>query len=90
MFLHRNTSQQICYLVTTPVIDLVVALITLHNYIKRKSQKDIVFNEYDRHSNFVLQDILLNVVPNYQTQSSHRPSRMDYICDDIATNLMDE
>lgn len=63
---------------------------TFHNYIRRKSHKDMVFNGFDRHSNFVLQEILLNVVPNYQTLSSHRPSRMDYTCDDIATNLVDE
>jgi hypothetical protein len=35
----------------------------LNNYIRRKSIQDVAFNEFDRHPDFVPDDILIDVVP---------------------------
>jgi len=35
---------------------------TLHNYIRRRSHDDVAFTEFDCKSNFVPNDILLDVV----------------------------
>jgi len=61
---------------------------TIHNYIRRKSIQNVVFNEFDHHLNFVLNDILTDVVPRSQTLENQRASRMNYVCDGIATCLM--
>jgi hypothetical protein len=36
---------------------IVISLMALHNYIIRKTQKDHVFIEFDRHLNFIPDDI---------------------------------
>jgi hypothetical protein len=69
-------------------VQIVVASMTLHNYIRRKSQEDVVFTEYDRNSNFILDDILTDVVPRSQNQGNQRPSRMNYVHDGITNSLM--
>ena len=48
----------------------------------------MVFTEFDRHPNFVHEDILTDVIPYSQTHSSQWPSRIDYVCNDIAASLM--
>ena len=35
---------------------------TLHNYIRRKSHDDVAFTEFDHNPNFILDNILLDVV----------------------------
>ena len=44
-------------------VKIVVASITLHNYIRRKSKDDMTFSKYDRNLNFIPEDILPNIVP---------------------------
>ena len=44
-------------------LKIVVESMALHNYIRRRSQDDIIFAEYDRNPNFVPEDILPDVVP---------------------------
>jgi len=44
-------------------VQIVVASMTLHKYIRRKSIKDVAFNEFDHHPDFVPTDTLTNVVP---------------------------
>jgi hypothetical protein len=44
-------------------VQIVVALMTLHNYIRMKSQEDVAFTEYGRNPNFIPDDFLPNVVP---------------------------
>jgi len=39
-------------------VEIVVASMTLHNYIRRSSQDDEVFVEYDRNPNFISDDFL--------------------------------
>jgi len=69
-------------------VQIVVASMTLHNYIQRKSIQDVAFNEFDRHLDFVPDDILTDVVSRSQTCGHQRASRMNYVCDGIATCLM--
>jgi hypothetical protein len=69
-------------------VQIVVASMTLHNYIRRKSQEDVAFTEYDRNPNFILDDILADVVPHSQNQGNQRPSRMNYVHDGITNSLM--
>jgi hypothetical protein len=42
----------------------------LHNYIRRKSEHDVAFTEFDCHPRFVLGDILTDVVPHSQTHEN--------------------
>ena len=61
---------------------------TLHNYIRRKSQEDVAFTEYDRNPHFIPDDFLADVVSRSQSQGNHRPSQMNYVRDGIADSLM--
>jgi hypothetical protein len=60
----------------------------IHNYIRRTSLQDVTFIEFDRHLDFVPDDFLTDVAPHSQVQRNHRPSRMDYIRDEIVADLM--
>jgi hypothetical protein len=60
----------------------------LHNYIQRKSIQDVAFNEFNRHPDFVPDDILTDMVPRLQTRGHQRASRMDYVRDGITTSLI--
>jgi hypothetical protein len=59
----------------------------LHNYIRRKSQEDVAFTEYDRNLHFIPDDFLADVSRS-QSQGNHRPSQMNYVRDGIADSLM--
>jgi len=56
-------------------VEIVVASMTLHNYIRRRSQDDAVFSEYDRNPNLIPDDVLPYIVPRsaVQVQVSQRP-----------------
>ena len=69
-------------------VQIVVASMALHNYIRRKSQEDFAFTEYDRNPNFIPDDILADVFPCPQSQGNQRSSRMNYVRDGIADSLM--
>ena len=56
----------------------VVVLMALHDYIRRRSQDDKVFSEYDRNFNFIPDDFLPDIVSRSTIQESQRPSRMDF------------
>jgi hypothetical protein len=43
---------------------------TLHNYIRRKSQEDVAFTEYDRNPNFIPDDFLADVISRSQSQGN--------------------
>jgi len=68
-------------------VKIVVASMTLHNYIRRKSGQDVAFNEFDSHPDFVPPDTFPNVVTQLQPWGHQRASCMDYIRDDIANSL---
>jgi len=67
---------------------IVVVSIKIHNYIRNKSQEDVVYIESDRYSNFFLNDFLIDVVSLSQTHGNKRSFYMDYVYDRIATSLM--
>ena len=50
--------------------------------------QDVAFMEFNRHLDFVPDDFVTDVAPHAQMQGYHRPSRMDYVCDEIAASLM--
>jgi hypothetical protein len=71
-------------------VEIVVASMALHNYIRRRSQDDEVFSEYDRNPNLIPDDFLPDIVQVSAVQGSQRPSRMDFVRDGIANSLMEQ
>jgi hypothetical protein len=59
-------------------VEIVVASMALHNYIRRRSQDDAVFSEYDRNPNLIPDDFLPDIV--------HR----NFVRDGIANSLMEQ
>jgi len=68
-------------------VQIVVASITLYNYIRRKYQKDHTFAKFDRRF-FFLDDILIDVLTCSESYVYHRSSQMDHIHDEIAFSIM--
>jgi len=71
-------------------VEIAVASMALYNYIRRRSQDDAVFYEYDRNPNLIPDDFLPDIVPRSAVQGSQRPSRMDFIRDGITNSLMEQ
>ena len=69
-------------------VQIVVAFMAIHNYIRRTSMQDMSFMEFDRHPDFVPDDFLTDVAPHSQIKGHHRPSRMDYVRDGIVASLL--
>ena len=69
---------------------IIVASMTLNNYIRRRSQHDDVFVEYDRNPDYISDELLPDVVTCETSQSSGRNSRMDIVRESIANSLMGE
>jgi hypothetical protein len=59
-------------------VEIVVVSMVLHNYIRRISQDDAFFSEYDRNPNLISDDFLPDIVQALAVQGSQRPSRMDF------------
>jgi len=57
-------------------VQIVVAFMALHKYIRRKSRENVVFIKFNRHPNFVFEDILIDVVPRSQTHENKKPLPM--------------
>jgi hypothetical protein len=49
-------------------VQIVVASMTIHNYIGRTSMQDVAFMEFDRHLDFVPDDFQTDVAPHSQIQ----------------------
>ena len=45
---------------------------TLHNYIRKMLQDDVVFAKYDCNSNFVFDNFLLDIVVRSDRRSLHK------------------
>ncbi|KAJ6855126.1 protein ALP1-like [Populus alba x Populus x berolinensis] len=71
-------------------VEIIVASMALHNYIRRRSQDDAVFSEYDRNPNLIPDDFLPDIIQASAIQGSQRPSRMDFVRDEIANSLMEQ
>ena len=69
-------------------VKIVVASMALNNYIRWKSGKDVAFNKFDSHPDFVPPYTFPDVVPQSQTSEHQTASCMDYIRDGIANSLM--
>ena len=50
---------------------------TIHNYIRRTSLQDMVFMEFDRHPNYVPDDLFTDMAPHSQVQKNHWPLHMN-------------
>jgi len=51
-------------------VEIVVASMTLYNYIRMRSQDDAVFSEYDLNPNLIPDDFLPDIVPRSAVQGS--------------------
>ena len=69
-------------------VKIVVASMALHNYIRRRSQTDATFVEYDRNPDYIPDELLPDVVACETSHSSRRNSRMDIVREGIADSLM--
>ena len=63
---------------------------TLYKYIRRRSQDDVVFVEYDRNSNYISIDFLPDIIARANSQGLQRPSYMDLVYDGIVNSLLGE
>jgi hypothetical protein len=70
-------------------VEIVVASMALHNYIRRRSQDDEVFDEYNCNPNLIPDDFLPDIIARSDSQGSQRPSHMEFLRDEIANNLME-
>uniref|UniRef100_A0A6N2MWC7 Uncharacterized protein n=1 Tax=Salix viminalis TaxID=40686 RepID=A0A6N2MWC7_SALVM len=71
-------------------VAIIVASMTLNNYIRRRSQHDDIFVEYDRNPDYIPDELLPDVVACETSQSSGRNSCMDIVRESIANSLMGE
>ena len=62
----------------------------LHNFIRRRSQHDVDFVQYDCNPNYIPDDVLPDIVARDNSQGLQRPSRMDIVRDSIADSLMNK
>ena len=66
-------------------VQIVVASMTLHNFIRRRSQHDVDFVQYDCNPNYIP-----HIVERENSQGLQKPSRMDIVRDNIANSLMNK
>jgi hypothetical protein len=52
-------------------VKIIIASITLHNYIKKKYKNNVVFIEYNHNPNFITYDIFVDVI-----KYNHNPKMM--------------
>ena len=71
-------------------VQIVVASMALHNFIRRRSQHDVGFVQYDCNPNYVPDDVFPDIVARDISQGLQMPSRMDNVRDSIANSLMNK
>jgi hypothetical protein len=71
-------------------VEIVVASMTLHNYIRRRSHDDVAFAEFDRNLNYVPDEIFSDVVAHSEINGNCSQGRMNFIRDRIANSLMEQ
>jgi hypothetical protein len=57
---------------------------------RRRSLDDVAFAEFDRNPNFVLDDILPDVVARLRNHGKYSPCWIDFVRDEIAHSLMEQ
>jgi hypothetical protein len=58
--------------------------------IRRRSLDDVAFAEFDRNLNFILDDILPDVVARLRNHEKYSPCLIDFVRDEIAHSLMEQ
>jgi len=58
--------------------------------IRRRSLDDVAFAEFDRNLNFILDDILPDVVARLRNHEKYSPCWIDFVRDEIAHSLMEQ
>jgi hypothetical protein len=58
--------------------------------IRRRSLDDVAFAEFDRNLNFILDDILPDVVARLRNHEKYSPCLIDFVRDEIAQSLMEQ
>jgi len=58
--------------------------------IRRRSLDDVVLAEFDRNLNFVLDDILPDVVTRLRNHEKYSSYWINFVCDEIAHSLMEQ
>jgi len=61
-----------------------------YSKIRRRSLDDIAFAEFNRNLNFVVDDILTNVVARLRNHGKYSPCWMDFVRYEIAHSLMEQ
>jgi hypothetical protein len=56
-----------------------------HNYIRKRSHDDVTFTKFNRNPNFVP-----NIIARSGSHVNYSPCRMDFVCDGIVDNLMEQ
>ena len=74
----------------TEQVQIIVASIALHNFIRRRSQHDVDFVQYDCNPDYVPGDVLPDIVTQDNSQGLQRSSHMDIVRDSIANSLMNK
>ena len=71
-------------------VQIVFASMTLHYFIRRRSQYDDDFLQYDCNPNYIPDAFLPDIVARENSQGSQRPSRMNIVRDSIENSLMNK
>jgi len=58
--------------------------------IRRRSFDDVALAEFDRNLNFVLDDILHDIVARLKNHEKYSPCWIDFVYDEIAHSLMEQ
>jgi hypothetical protein len=58
--------------------------------IRKRSLDDAVFAEFDRNSNFIIDDILLDVVARLRNHGKYSLYLIDFVRDEIIYSLMEQ
>jgi hypothetical protein len=58
--------------------------------IRRRSLDDVAFSEFDRNLNFVLDNILPDVVARLKNHGKYSPCWIDFVRYEIAHSLMEQ
>jgi hypothetical protein len=58
--------------------------------IRKRSLDDVAFAEFDRNSNFIIDDILPDVVARLRNHGKYSLYLIDFIRDEIIYSLMDQ
>jgi hypothetical protein len=58
--------------------------------IRKRSLDDVAFAEFDRNSNFIIDDILLDVVARLRNHGKYSLYLIDFVRDEIIYSLMEQ